>query len=160
MDLSTINAAITASRTAFEIAKTLHSLQSLSDVQAAVIPLQEAILSAQSATFSAQSELANAAEELRQAKEELARMKAWETQKQRYRLVSPWNGAIVYALRESAKDSDPPHWICTSCYENGRRSILNGAKGSSAVYKYVCPVCKSEVRSLWVDPWTIEYVPN
>jgi hypothetical protein len=162
MDLiSDIQIAATGLRSAFEITKTLLDLKSLAEVQAKVIPLQQTILDAQSAAFSAQTELSNALEEARKAHEELARMKAWLAQRERYKMISPWQGAIVYALRAAAKESDPPHWICSNCYENGRRSILNGAKTKSDDwYKYICPVCKSEVRSEYRGPSSIEYAPD
>ena len=48
-----------------------------------------------------------------------------KTQKKRYKLVIPWPqhavGSVAYALKESMKESEPPHLICTKCYEDGRR---------------------------------------
>ena len=84
-------------------------------------------------------------EEIRNLKEEISNIKAWEKEKQRYKLISPWEGTILYALKESYSTSEPPHWICTKCYEDRRRSILNPhKKPNGRAYFLVCPSCKAE----------------
>ena len=160
MDLSLIQGTITGLKTASDIAKGFLELKSLADVQTKVIDLQSAILSAQSNALSANADQAAAAEEIRKLKEELARLKAWEEQRKRYRLVSPWTGAAVYALREAEKGSDPPHWICTKCYEDNRRSILNPRKNPDYWFSYVCPVCKSDVQSPYRGASQQEYATD
>jgi len=81
--------------------------------------------------------------------EEIARVRAWEEQKKRYKLVNPWEGAIsvVYALKESCKGTEPPHWICTKCYDDGRRTILQLRKDQKQYVLLVCPTCKSEIHT-------------
>lgn len=141
MDMSLIQGTITGLKTASNIAKSFLELKSISDVQGKVIDLQSAILSAQSSALAANSDQAAMAEQIRALKEEMARVKAWETEKQRYKLVALWTGSLAYALKESMKKSEPPHYICTKCYEDGRMSILNQKKiqvdGLSVFVQYV-----------------------
>lgn len=158
MDMALIQGTITGLKTAADIAKSLMELKSISDVQAKVIELQSAILFAQSSALSANADQAAMVDEIRQLKEEVAHVKAWETQKQRYKLYSPWEGSVVYALRQSVSNSEPPHWICTSCYENGRKSILNQIKGKDGWNLVTCPVCKSQIQSPWRSASPLEYV--
>lgn len=160
MDMSLIDGTFTGLKAVAEIAKGLVELKSITDVKAKAIELQSAILAAQSSALSANADLARAVAEMQALKDELARIKAWDEQKQRYRLVSPWSGAVAYALREAAKGSDPPHWICTKCFEDGRRSILNPQMDKEHWFSYVCPVCKASIRTGSRSASQAEYAPD
>ena len=145
MDMSLIQGTISGLKVAGDIAKGLLELKSISDVQGKVIELQSAILSAQTSALSANADQSAMVEEIRALKEELARVKAWDTEKQRYKLVEPWSAGVAYALKESMSNSEPPHLLCTNCYESGRKSILNPINDSHAFVSYICPVCKSQI---------------
>jgi len=147
MDLALIQGTISGLKTAADIAKGLMELKSMSDVQAKVIELQSAILAAQNSALSANADQAAMADEIRALKEEIACVKAWQTKKKRYKLYSPWAGAVVYALKESMSEGEPPHWICTQCYENGKPSILQFKSSSSGAGAYVCP-CGVNIHSV------------
>lgn len=145
MDMSLIQGTISGLKVAGDIAKGLLELKSISDVQGNVIELQSAILSAQSSALSANADQAAMVEEIRALKEEVARVKAWEAQKQRYQLTQFRNGpGVVYALKESMSNSEPPHWICTKCYEDGKRMILHPATVNGFIH-IVCPSCKLDM---------------
>ena len=120
----------------------------MADVQSKAIELQQIILSAQSSALAAQSEQFSLLNKISELEKEVARVKAWEEQKQRYALVSPWQGAVTYALKKASSNAEPPHWICANCYEDGRKSILNDLLKipKDAGRRHVgidCPVCKS-----------------
>lgn len=155
MDYGMIQGAVTSLKVAADIAVALGNIKTLSEVQAKAIELQQVILSAQSSALTAQSEQFTLLQEIRDLKEEVASVKAWNEQKQRYALVSPWPGAVTYALKKESAGSEPAHWICTTCYENGRRSIVHDAmkyppagRGRSKV-GIECPVCHTHVESDW-----------
>src|SRR6266849_4625470 len=101
VDMGSIAAALGGLRTAGEIAKALLQLKSDAERQAKVIELQSVILAAQSSAIAAQSDQFSMLEEVRKLKEDIAKVKAWESQKQRYKLVSPFTGVMVYALQKS-----------------------------------------------------------
>jgi Zn finger protein HypA/HybF involved in hydrogenase expression len=157
MDMSLIQGTISGLKLAGDIAKGMLELKSLTEVQGKVIELQATILGAQSSALSANADQAAMVAEIRELKEEIARVKAWEVQKLRYKLHSPWQGSVVYALKQSMSDSEPSHWICTNCYENGRKSILNQIKDKESWYLAACPVCKSQVQSPWRGPFDCGY---
>lgn len=157
MDMMSISAAASSLKAAADIAKTLGELKSLGDVQARVIELQSKILAAQSSALAAQSEQATLIQQLAEVEREVVRVKAWDQQKQRYKLVSPWPGGAFYALCAEHKEEEPAHWLCTSCYEGGRKSILNQFEGPRGFTKIVCPVCKSEAQSPWRGGIAPEY---
>ena len=160
MDMSLIQGTITGLKTASDIAKGFLELKSIADVQGKVIELQSAILSAQSSALAANSDQAAMVEQIRTLKEEIASVKAWEGQKQRYKLANPWDGAVVYSLKQSMASGEPAHWICTSCYENGRKSILNPLKTKDNWFLLVCPVCNSQIQSPWRSAAHPEYAPE
>ena len=148
MDLTLIQGTISGLKIAGDIAKGFMELKSMADVQGKVIELQSAILSAQGSALSANADQAAMVDEIRSLKEEIARMKAWETQKQRYELQPIWDrAALVYSLKASMSEGEPPHWICTKCYEDGFRMILQPRQGKEGRGILACPTCKSELHN-------------
>ena len=146
MDITLIQSTISGLKLAGDIAKSILKLKSIPEVQGKIIELQSTILAAQSSAFSANTAQAAMVDEIRTLKEEIARIKAWESEKKRYQLTSPWTGTVVYALKKSMSNSEPPHWICTKCYEDGRKSILNQHRKPSAFIEFVCSVCKTIIQ--------------
>ena len=145
-DMTLIQGAITGLKIASDIAKGFIKLKSMAEVQALTIELQSAILAAQSSAFAAHSEQSAMIQRVRDLEEEIAHIKAWEEEKQRYQLITPWDGCHVYALKESCKGTEPPHWICANCYQGGRKSPLhNSQKRDNRIFHIIkCPNCTFE----------------
>ncbi len=154
VDMLTLQGLIAGLKTAGDVAKGILDMKSLADVQGKVIELQSTILTAQSSALTAQSEQSSMVQRIRDLEEDIARIKAWEETKQRYQLISPWNGCHVYALKESSKGAEPPHWICAQCYEDGRKSILHDAtRREGRIHRTVkCSHCHLEIDSVDGDP--------
>lgn len=148
VDMTTIQGAVMSMKVAGDIAKGLFQLQASAEIKGQVIDLQNAILTAQQSALSAQSEQFTMIQRIHDLEEEIAHVKAWEKEKQRYKLVSaPWgSGSVVYALKESCKGAESPHWICTKCYDDGRRTILQPHKKEGWI-SLVCSTCKSETHT-------------
>ena len=164
VDMTLIQGAISGLKTASDIAKGILQLKSLADVQGKVIDLQTTILAAQSSAIAAQSDQFTMLEEVRALKEEIAKVKAWETEKQRYQMVSPYIGSTVYAVKKSMSNGEPPHYICTNCYENGKRSILQCRENSrhNRFAVFACPnqSCQSEVPTLYSNCESAKYAED
>ncbi len=163
MDIAIIQGEVTGLKTAYDIAIGMSKLNTLSQVQAKSVELGQIIIAAQTAVFSAYAAQSAMIEEIRSLKEEIARVKAWETQKKRYKLIDPWKcGSIAYALKESMKGSEPPHLICTKCYEDGRKSILNPLKLDRENVVYSCPACKAQTPTgqYWSGLSLLTYAPD
>ena len=159
MDIS-FQDTITGLKAAVDIANSIIKLKPTPGVKAKIAELQGAILSAQSSALSANANQAAMVQEIRALKEEIARVKAWDTQKQHYQLYSIWEGgAVVYALKKSMSNSEPPHWICTKCYEDGRKSILNQKQRTDKnFWMLVCPACNSQIHSPYTNADQAAYV--
>lgn len=157
MDLGSITAAFTSLKVAGEIAKGLIDLKTTTEVQAKAFELGRMILDAQGDLLAANAAQAALIGEVSDLKGQIARMKNWETEKQRYKLIAPFPGCMVYALKKSMSGGDTPHYLCTTCYQKGQPTILQcrenpppkgGGMGHSS---YNCPECKTEARTGWVN---------
>ena len=94
------------------------------ELNSAVINMQSAVMDAQSMTLEAQGEQSRLIARVVELEEELKQKVNWEGEKARYELTT-WGGNHVYQLREDLKqDSEPTHFLCPTCYENGVKSIL------------------------------------
>lgn len=158
MDITFIQGTISGLKLAGDIAKSILELKKISEVKDRVIDLQDAILAAQSSALEAHAAQFAMIEEISALKEEIAHAKTWDAEKKRYQLTSPWEGFVTYAPKESMKGVEPPHWICTKCYEDGRKSILNPRKNSAAYFAVVCPTCGTEVVSPRRNVIKAEYI--
>jgi len=161
VDLHMIQGTISSLKFAGDVAKSLLELKTLGDVQGKVIELQSAILSAQSSALSANAEQSAMVEEIRKLKEEIASVKAWESEKQRYKLANQWEaGGVAYALKETMANGEPPHLICTKCYQDSKKSILNPISGDKGFISYCCPVCKAQIPTGWRGGVKPEYASD
>jgi uncharacterized coiled-coil DUF342 family protein len=137
-------AGLSAIKTAFDIAKGLKDIDDAARRNAAVIELQEKLLTAQAT----QSTLV---ERIRDLEKEVASFEQWEATKERYELKKTASGGLAWFLKVEAQGSEAPHQICTKCYEERKRNILQ-PKGRSSVGANLgippvlyCPACKCEV---------------
>ena|SRR5688572_17467556 len=155
-DMAVFQGAISGLKVAANIAKAIKDLQSLSEVQAKAIELQSVIMEAQSGTLSAQQEQFVLIDRIRALEEKVADMKAWDETKKRYSLKPTGAGSFAYALNKECETAEPAHWICTTCYENAKRSILQLSGRNRDADTHACYVCKSEFRF----PGTFKWQPQ
>ena len=108
-----------------------------------VIGLQSLIMKVQSEAFALQYENS----ELRT---QLAEIKDWTAEKEKYELTAIGSTAFVYSLKPDEKGIEP-HWICCSCYEANRKSLLvfESVYPTNPNFGYdcwVCLGCKSRIQ--------------
>ena len=148
MDIDSINSAIQGVKVASEIIKGLVESKSSAALKERVGELQAALIDIQGGVLLAQSEQAALIQAKRNLEEEVVRLKNWDRQRARYKLTPLWEGvSLVYALQEAMSDGEPPHYLCTKCYEGGARMILQSRKSATGHFLLSCPNCKAEVHS-------------
>ena len=138
-----------------EIASGLSSLKTMKDIvqgmnaakgEAAVntvkIELQGLILDAQQGLFAAQEAQSTDARRIAELEQEIVRLKDWSAEKERYQLVDIWQGSVAYMPKPGMENGEPAHWLCSNCFNQGRKSFLapQGQVGPHAVWK--CNDCK------------------
>lgn len=151
-DMSAIAAALASFNTLKGIAQTIVGLRDAQALQAKVMEFNSAIIDAQTKIFLVNEERSTLIERIRDLEKEVARLEAWEAQKQRYEMRALCRGgaAFAYALKADAAGPEPFHCICATCYEQGKRSVLQFSRtvlvgANEQVLK--CPVCETEVHS-------------
>jgi hypothetical protein len=162
VDLGQIAAAVSSLKAAGDIAKGLLSLKTMAEVQSKAIELNQQIIDAQHQIFSANAAQAALVDEVRDLKGQLARMKDWDAQKKRYQLKSPFPGAMAYAVKKEMNEGEPPHYLCTSCFQKEERSILQNGQNKEGWTLLVCPNprCKSEARTGYRGPAAAKYAED
>lgn len=88
----------------------------------------------------------------------LAAYDKWEQEKVSYVLRQLPSGGLVYAFNPTQEATEPPHWICTNCYEDHHKCILQlaGAETGEAAYLWTCPRCKSKIIARGEWPQTLK----
>jgi hypothetical protein len=111
------------------------------------IELQGVVLDAFEKAIEAREAYGAQAERIRALETELADLKAWGAEKLRYEMKEVCLGATAYVLKADARGSEPIHWLCARCYQDGKKSLLQrGDKYSDNAGRmkgWECPVCKT-----------------
>jgi hypothetical protein len=144
-----------------DIAGGLSALKAIKDLSEAMIGLRDAtafqekrfelqdkLLAAQTAVFATNQERAALIERVGQLEQEVARLRAWDTEKQRYELKRWGHGAFAYVLKESEARGEPIHALCAACYDRSIKSRLQ-ANGDPNAYRHAwdCPTCKFSLKA-------------
>lgn len=155
MDIGNITAAVNSLKVAGDIARSLFNLHTAAEVGAKASELNRQIIDAQQQVFAANAAQTALLERVRELEGQLERMKAWDAQKQRYALAAPFAGCMVYALKKERSDGEPPHYLCTACFQRGERSILQGKERLKGSFNsvYFCPraECHAEAETKYGD---------
>jgi hypothetical protein len=122
-------------------------------------------MSVQQAAINAIAAQTTLTDRVRDLEKEIIEMKTWETEKQRYELKVVARGATTYALKESAEETEPPHWICTACYQNGKKSILQAGPTARQgpdfrLTVWHCHACRAEMRTPFTTSPTVASHPT
>lgn len=144
MDIAVIPGLVSNLKAATDVAKALYDLKLSADVQAKVSELQSALLAAQTSALTATAAQFELQERVRQLEAQLRAAEDWRSTKLRYALVTPWRGpAQAYALRRAEANGEQPHLVCTNCFEDGKRIILNPVRQGRTFM--ICPACKASL---------------
>jgi hypothetical protein len=130
-----------------------------SAVRQKAIELQSDIISLQSGLLNLQIEHQESLRERDSLKQQLMKAKNWKNEARKYSLKEIASGVFVYAIKQDKQGTQPMHWLCTNCYENTKKSILQKGKRTPQGTVYYCsnPECKAEIidhsNSLSVSPF-------
>jgi hypothetical protein len=137
--VSEVFAGLSSLKAAFDIAKGLKDIDNAARRNSAVIELQEKILAAREA----QTVLLDRIGEL---EKEVAAFEAWNAENKHYQLQKIDRGAFAYVRKPDAQPAEPAHWLCTACYQNNKKSLLQYHHAHERDHIYRCSVCSAEVR--------------
>jgi hypothetical protein len=143
VDMGAITGMAASLRAAAEITTAMIGLRDAAKLQGKVIELQQVILAAQSSGLAAQSDQFALMEQVRELEAEKAKLQAWETEKQRYALKDFGGHTFAWELKPEAANGEPIHLLCPTCFEQGRKSILQFEFRAYGQNKYMCVPCET-----------------
>lgn len=75
----------------------------------------------------------------------IAQFEQWAKTESEYELQDIGDGTFVYTSKNSQESGVPTHWLCTQCWDDRKKSILQRQRPRCAS-KLVCPRCGFEFR--------------
>ncbi len=140
---------IATALSSIKIASDLATLVLKAKVDSAVtqkaIELQASLITLQSTVMTIQAQNQDLLSENNQLKQQLIAAKDWEAEANKYSLKEVLPGSFVYAINQDQLGTQPYHWLCTHCYENKQKSILQRMGKELRGWIYNCPTCKTQI---------------
>lgn len=140
-DASAIGGAVAAINLLRSMAQSMIALRDAEAFKAKLWEFQNTLLDAQNRMFAVNEERTTLIERVSTLEAEIANLKAWNTEKNRYELKSIDRGAAtVFMLKPAERGTEPPHWLCPTCYEKGRKGYfqMQAPMGRSNVWACSC----------------------
>lgn len=143
------NAVITSLQTAYDFTKMMIGIRDAALIEGKVGELRAQIFAALDLALTAKFAQAAQFERIRELEKEAAESKEWAAEREKYQL-SEWESgncwAFTYVLKQEHRAVTPVHHLCTNCYEDGRKSILQKESGGGDDAYLACPRCKTRIR--------------
>lgn len=117
--------------------------------QKLILELQSQLLEAQKAANAQLKEGLALVRENQTLREEVSRLREEAADRERYELLAPAPGVLVYAPKPSRRGVEPPHWLCQNCRDKGVKAMLQDIEGTwedraRRFVTLVCPECRQE----------------
>jgi hypothetical protein len=136
MPVAEIAAAVTGIRSALDIAKAMVGLRDAETFRSKSIELQTVILESLDKAIEARESYAAQLDQIRALEAEVARLKEWNAEKQNYELKGIGSGSVAYMLKPETRGSEPPHWLCPTCFAQGKKRFCNRPEGTKGERGY------------------------
>ena len=106
---------------------------------AQLIEFQKALINANALIASVQQQNASLLREKDDLEKQIMQLENWKAEKDRYTMVTVFEAATVYSLKESMSNGEPPHFICPVCYQRGHKTLLQPKKAGTGFVHLYCP---------------------
>lgn len=146
MPVAEITTLVTSVKASVDIAKGIGSLKAEVERNQAVSELLQSLLSVQSDALAMQAEHFALLQEKERPTKRVAQFEKWSETEQGYELHQPNPGVFVYAPRKINDISKMPSWLCTLCFEDHIKSILQCKYDNANSAYYFCPRCKTVLQ--------------
>jgi formate dehydrogenase maturation protein FdhE len=145
-DMLAIAQGLNALKATADIIKAMVGLRDAAQILEKTIELNQKILTVQTALADAQTEQTSLIQTVRELEEEIARLKAWNADKDRYQLEQLPPRVYVYALKQDmAREGEPVHSICPTCYQRDKKSVLQAGETSHGTHELTCHECGTKL---------------
>lgn len=154
VELTALSSALTSLKAMKDIGQALLTLRDAQASQAVVLDFQRLLLEAHASISQAQEDRAALVEKVSELEKQITNFVTWETEKKRYALTQVSDvGVFAYVIQKDMQGSEPFHMLCTNCYENRKKSILQALQELRMRRRvHRCPACMTEIEVTYVAP--------
>lgn len=143
--LSEASAAVSGIKAAYDLARGVQAVAADAKVKLATIDLMQAILSAQQSAVEALERETELHKRIAELEAKIASADVWTTESQRYVLTEFPLGSMAYVLKPEHANGEISHRLCPTCYQNGRKSILQVKARHSGGEIVHCMPCAKDI---------------
>jgi hypothetical protein len=154
MPAAEITAGITSIRAAIDLAKAMVASRDAKMLAAGADEMKVLLSDAINNLIEAQQAQMAQLEQIQALKTEIAKFRDWDSEKQKYELKNVGNGVSAYMTKPAARGVEDPHWLCPTCFENGKKAYLQfSVRMSSGGSVYRCKGCNGHVTTNSEPTW-------
>ncbi len=151
MPIAELSAALSSIKAVTDIAKGIIGLNKDVAVNQKAAELLGVITALQSQLSAHQSEYDELLQSKRDLEKQLEEFQRWSETESHYELKEVHTAIFVYAPKEKEKSEQPVHWLCTNCWEERKKSILQCNYKHSGGASYTCPRCNLTIKMTFDD---------
>jgi len=146
MDLPTFATVAGSLKGAAETLRTMVNIRDEAAFQPKANELHSQINAALSDALTAYETQRAQLERIRELEDEVRTIKTWEAEKKRYALNQLPPGVFVMSLKPDLAGEEPMHQICKTCFEHGKKSVLDSGVERRGVRYLTCTECKTRLE--------------
>ena len=127
-----------------------------------LIEFQRVVIGANLQLATLQQENSSLKHAIEDLKREAVRKENWESESKRYVLHDAAQGLVVYALKQSMSNGEPPHYLCANCFNEDKKTVLYFSikAGDKRAETLNCKACKTESPTGYSSGSHPQYPPN
>jgi rubredoxin len=154
LPVAEISAGITSVRAAYDLAKAMVASRDAKLIAGKADELRLHLGDAIGKFLEAQQAQMAQLEQMQALKEEVAKFRNWDNEKSKYELKGVGQGVFAYMPKPEARDEQPPHWLCPTCFAKGQKAFFqaSGARVQRAMV-YRCKGCDSVLATENEPEW-------
>lgn len=131
---------------AVDLAKEVNALQVDYNVKSKTIDLLNKLIDARTGQYALTELLGEAKQRIVELESLLEKKQDWDSEKLNYEMYHPITNTVVYVLKPTDDPEFKPHYLCTTCYESGVKSILQYHTSNIAYKILKCHKCSAEYK--------------
>jgi len=117
------------------VGKTLLQAHTQAERDAVRIEFSDALIAVQGKIAEVQTSHYALLEAHEALKKQLATYDRWEQERARYALQELVPGVLAYRLKTDEQPGEPQHWLCPTCYDERKKTILQRAGKGSGTFE-------------------------
>jgi hypothetical protein len=143
MMIAEITAAVQSLRVLGDLIQANHTFRNFNELVTAVYEVNAKLLAVQSVALESQEKQATFTQRIGELEKEIVKLKDWNREAERYQLTEVARGVFTYLLKPGMEQSEPAHMLCTNCFTQKEKSVLQADSPGRKSTTHRCPRCKN-----------------